>query len=92
MFSGLGLISSLPVVSESVQFLTIHKHDPDTNQRIVLHVALQINPKTVLNLVLIHLSYQRQQQCKNMAEILRFITGIHSSPDKKGYQRYFKDN
>lgn len=72
--NGLGLISSLPVVSESVQFLTIDKHDPDTNQRIVLHVALQMNPKTVLNLVLIHLSYQRQQQCKNMAEILRFIT------------------
>ena len=69
------MISSLPVVSRSVQFLNIHKNDPDTNRRIVLHVAIQMNPKTVLNIVLVHLSYQRLQQCKNMAEILAFIAG-----------------
>ena len=61
-----------------MQFLNIHRHDPDSNRRIVLHVAIQMNPKTVLNLVLVHLSYQRPQQCKNMAEILGFIAGsIH---------------
>ena len=62
-----------------MQFLNIHKHDPDTNRRIVLHVAIQMNPKTVMNIVLVHLSYQRPQQCKNMAEILAFIAGSISS-------------
>ena len=62
-----------------MQFLNLSKHDPDTNRRIVLHVAIQMNPKTVMNIVLVHLSYQRPQQCKNMAEILAFIAGSISS-------------
>ena len=63
-------------MNKSTQFLSAHKQDVDNNQRIVLHTAIQVNIKMVLNIVLIHLSYQRQQQCRNMAEILKFITGM----------------
>lgn len=56
-----------------MSFLLPSPQDPDKNKRLLIHAAVQDNSGVIYNVVVLHLSYHRQQQCKNMAEILTFI-------------------
>ncbi|KAL4234623.1 hypothetical protein ACF0H5_006264 [Mactra antiquata] len=74
---GIGVISRLPVLSSSVQYLLPHPRDPDKNKRIILHVKIQDTNNVIYNIIIIHLSYYRQQQCRNVEDIITFIHRNH---------------
>ncbi|KAK3101761.1 hypothetical protein FSP39_006160 [Pinctada imbricata] len=69
---GIGLISKIPILSASVFHLP-YVYGPDTNKRIGLHAQLETDSGKVINVIVVHLSYDRQQQCSNAAAVLNFI-------------------
>ncbi|XP_046356611.2 uncharacterized protein LOC124135354 [Haliotis rufescens] len=69
---GIGVLSKRPILTMNMQSLPNHG-GPDTNKRIALHVSISLDRNTVLNLVAVHFSYHRQQQCHNSAAILEYI-------------------
>ena len=70
--AGLAVLSKLPMGVIWVEHLS-KSHGPDTNQRIALHVPIIVDSQTTVNVIAVHFSYHRQQQCQNAAEILKFI-------------------
>ncbi|XP_045166717.2 uncharacterized protein LOC123530085 isoform X2 [Mercenaria mercenaria] len=71
---GIGIISRLPVVDSSVQYLLPHPRDPDKNKRVIVHARVKDRDETLYDILVVHLSYYRQQQCRNIADITTFIT------------------
>ena len=70
---GIGLLSKLPITKSTVQTLTYHT-GPDTNHRVVLHADIQV-ADFVVHVAVLHLSYDRLQQCANVAEVLKYLHG-----------------
>ncbi|XP_046544528.1 uncharacterized protein LOC124254728 [Haliotis rubra] len=69
---GIGILTKRPILSMNMQNLP-HRGGPDTNKRLALHVSISLDRKTVVNIVAVHFSYDRQQQCHNSAAILEYI-------------------
>ncbi|KAL8605781.1 hypothetical protein ACOMHN_011143 [Nucella lapillus] len=69
---GLAVLSRWPLGMARAEKLSTAQ-GPDTNQRIALHVPVFLDPETTVNVLVVHLSYHRQQQCQNVAEILQYI-------------------
>ncbi|XP_041348088.1 uncharacterized protein LOC121367786 [Gigantopelta aegis] len=69
---GIGVLSRKPIVNTSVHYL-LHHGGPDTNKRIFLHIAIGIVGR-IINLMVVHLSYDRKQQCRNAADIFQYIS------------------
>ncbi|ELT90867.1 hypothetical protein CAPTEDRAFT_217237 [Capitella teleta] len=67
---GIGILSRYPIESQSVQRLTYTK-GPDSNRRIALHVNIAFPDPGIIHFVIVHLSYDRYQQCGNMHDILQ---------------------
>lgn len=70
---GIGVLSRLPILSHSSHFLMPNARDPDKNRRVLLHVVIKDNSGKLWNVLAVHLSYYRQQQCRNIAEIVNYI-------------------
>ncbi|XP_038061462.1 uncharacterized protein LOC119732137 [Patiria miniata] len=71
---GLGVLSRYPITATSLQPLT-HQSPKDKNQRTVLHASLRISPGLNVSIAVVHLSYDRWQQCVNVAEIMKHVRG-----------------
>ncbi|KAK6177334.1 hypothetical protein SNE40_015455 [Patella caerulea] len=69
---GLGILSKYPILEVTVQHLP-HTKGPDTNKRIALHVKISLGRRKILNIIAVHFSYHRQQQCENSIAVLNFI-------------------
>ncbi|GFO01929.1 endonuclease/exonuclease/phosphatase family protein [Plakobranchus ocellatus] len=71
---GLAILSKLPFEKFTEINLTRHG-GTDTNPRLALHAQLRIGPEPedVVNVVVIHFSYDKQQQCQNAKYVLNFI-------------------
>ena len=72
--SGLGLLSRHPITHTEIYHLS-HQLGPDQNRRIILRAVVQAPDLGVLNVILVHFSYDRVQQCSNAAELIRFVEG-----------------
>ncbi|XP_052780935.1 uncharacterized protein LOC128217670 isoform X2 [Mya arenaria] len=70
---GIGIISRLPITGSSVTYLLPSPQDPDKNKRIILHVKIEDGRGKVYNVVALHFSYYRQQQCSNIAEVVSYV-------------------
>lgn len=73
---GLGIISRKQIISVRAENLTTIDASPDKNQRIILNAKVVVGPtqRNVINICVVHLSYDRQQQCNNAIEILDKIS------------------
>ena len=47
------------------------------NHRNVLHVVIEHPTAGRLHVAVVHLSYDKRQQCENMMEILTFLEGLY---------------
>ncbi len=74
--TGIGLLSKHKIISQEVKHLCYHR-GPDTNQRVILHAQLDYNAQ-VINVIVVHMSYDRTRQCGNAEEILNYIEGKDS--------------
>ncbi|XP_057296584.1 uncharacterized protein LOC130625495 [Hydractinia symbiolongicarpus] len=55
---------------------TFLKNSPDQNQRLMLYSQFLVHPSDhEVNVAFVHLSYERLQQCLNVAEMLRYLYG-----------------
>ncbi|KAK3579046.1 hypothetical protein CHS0354_029903 [Potamilus streckersoni] len=70
---GIGIISRKPILESTTHQLS-NDHGPDTNRRIILQAAVMMASSVIINVVVVHMSYDRQQQCNNAAELLKHIT------------------
>lgn len=69
-------MSQWPVGQVKVHTLT-RNGGQDTNPRIVVFVPVILNADKEVNIVSVHFSYDRFQQCQNAVEVLQFIQGEH---------------
>ncbi|XP_022103918.1 uncharacterized protein LOC110986391 isoform X2 [Acanthaster planci] len=69
---GLGILSRHPITATNPQPLT-HQSPKDKNQRTVLHASLHLHSGLNVSLAVAHLSYDRWQQCVNVAEIMKHV-------------------
>ncbi|GFS18550.1 endonuclease exonuclease phosphatase [Elysia marginata] len=71
---GLGILSKFPIISFTKIKLT-SQGGRDSNPRIALHAQIQVtqSPHHVLNVVAVHFSYDKQQQCQNAQQLLEFL-------------------
>ena len=72
----MGIISRKQIISVRAENLTTIDASPDKNQRIILNAKVVVGPtqRNVINICVVHLSYDRQQQCNNAIEILDKIS------------------
>ena len=72
---GIGYLSKHPILSHSsLNLTTSDVNSTSIDGRMLVHV--QFNVEDVeLNAVLVHLSYDRMQQCRDAAEILKYLYG-----------------
>ena len=73
--AGLAVLSKFPMGVVWMEHLS-KSHGPDINQRIALHVPIIVDSQTTVNVIVVHFSYHRQQQCQNAAEILKFVQSM----------------
>lgn len=72
--SGIGMLSKLAII-KSTTISIPYMSGPDTNQRIALHAIIGEEEETAVNVLTVHFSYDRQQQCNNAARIMNYISG-----------------
>lgn len=72
---GLGLLSKWPILKSRVHVLS-SSSTGDTNKRVSLSAQIAVNERVIVNVVVVHFSYDRQQQCQNAAEVLKHLTGL----------------
>ncbi|XP_070193785.1 uncharacterized protein [Littorina saxatilis] len=70
---GLAVLSKLRTGEVRAEHLSKPQYGSDANQRIALHVPIILDSTAIMNIVVVHFSYQRQQQCQNALEVLKFI-------------------
>ena len=70
---GIGLLSKHKIKSHNIKHLTYHS-GPDKNKRVILHAVIETGGAAV-NVIVVHLSYEKTQQCGNAEEILQYIKG-----------------
>ncbi|CAH1784065.1 unnamed protein product [Owenia fusiformis] len=69
---GIGFLSQYPVIKTKIKRLAYHD-GPDKNKREILHAQLGLGHGRSIDLIVVHLSYDRQQQCGNTVEIMQYI-------------------
>ena len=72
--AGLGLLSRHKILHTWSHHLSYHQ-GPDRNRRVILHAKIEVPLVGIVNVLVVHFSYDRVQQCGNAAELLRFIEG-----------------
>ena len=78
-YEGLGILSRHPIMESNVFNLTLGSSaSTDSNNRIVIHTQLDIGDKDKLDVIIVHLSYDRKQQCRNVLDIMNFIPSMDS--------------
>ena len=74
---GLGLLSKHPIILSHVVNLTVGKASPDKNNRVLLHAQVDINGDE-FDVTIVHLSYDKAQQCENALDIISYIASTGS--------------
>lgn len=71
---GLGILSRKPIMSWNIVNLT-SSGSVDKNPRIALHVKVRLgaSERDIINIIVVHFSYNRDQQCQNAESILKLI-------------------
>ncbi|XP_064606868.1 uncharacterized protein LOC135471533 [Liolophura sinensis] len=72
---GLGLLSKWPILKSRVHVLS-SANTGDSNKRVSLSAQIAVNERVIVNVVVVHFSYDRQQQCQNAAEVLKHLTDL----------------
>lgn len=57
--------------------LKLKTNNPDKNNRMIVHVQIDINGDE-FDLTLVHLSYNRQQQCQNAIDVINYLASVGS--------------
>ncbi|KAH3893227.1 uncharacterized protein LOC127859717 isoform X1 [Dreissena polymorpha] len=70
---GIGVISRCEIVDKTVTSLHPNTQNPDKNRRLAVSVRIRDAAGLIFDLVAVHLSYYRQQQCENIADVLNFV-------------------
>eukprot|EP00039_Didymoeca_costata_P005142 m.78844 g.78844 ORF g.78844 m.78844 type:complete len:472 (-) comp12692_c0_seq4:107-1522(-) len=86
-FEGIALLSQVKLQDFHIKNLTF-KHVPvvDTNTRVLLSATIVLN-NWPIHIFLTHLSYHRQQQCENVAQVAKSVLNspaLHSNADGGG--------
>ncbi|XP_063438028.1 uncharacterized protein LOC134719030 [Mytilus trossulus] len=68
---GIGILSKLEVLNAKAEELP-YTYGPDTNKRLLIHAKL-LQGDQVVNIINVHFSYDRQQQCGNAAALLDYV-------------------
>lgn len=74
---GLGILSKHPIILSHVVNLTIGKGGVDRNKRAILHAQVDIDGDE-LDITVLHLSYDKAQQCKNAVDVINYIASMGS--------------
>ena len=74
---GLGLLSKHPIILSHVVNLTIGKGGVDRNKRAILHAQVDIDGDE-LDITVLHLSYDKAQQCQNAVDVINYIASMGS--------------
>ncbi|XP_070559905.1 uncharacterized protein [Ptychodera flava] len=69
---GLGLLSRHPITNKTSQQLSLSS-SPDKNKRTVLHASIKTPSLELVHISVVHLSYDKKQQCNNIAEIMKYL-------------------
>jgi endonuclease/exonuclease/phosphatase family metal-dependent hydrolase len=51
--------------------------NPDKSERIIFHVQMNVDGEE-LDVTLVHLSYNRQQQCQNAVDVINYLASVGS--------------
>ncbi|RUS78299.1 hypothetical protein EGW08_013934 [Elysia chlorotica] len=75
---GLGVLSKFPIRHFANINITSER-GKDPNSRLALHVQIQVKeePQQVINVVAVHYSYAKKQQCQNTQHILDYLSSTH---------------
>ncbi|KAK0064120.1 hypothetical protein Bpfe_006305 [Biomphalaria pfeifferi] len=72
---GLGILSRKQIIASTViNFTSVGQ--TDTNPRIALHAKIRLDPSTFVNVIVVHFSYDRHQQCSNAEELMSYISTL----------------
>ncbi|CAL1548175.1 unnamed protein product [Lymnaea stagnalis] len=71
---GLGILSRKQIMSSSIVNLTT-SGNIDKNPRIAIHAKVRVGPNEmdIINIIVVHFSYDREQQCQNAESIVQLI-------------------
>ncbi|XP_077985526.1 uncharacterized protein LOC144440131 [Glandiceps talaboti] len=69
---GLGILSRHPIINYEGQQLSLTA-SPDKNKRQVLHAQVKVAEFGLVHVAVVHLSYDKRQQCDNVADIGKYI-------------------
>ena len=74
---GLGVLSKHSITMSHVVNLTVGKGSVDSNQRVLLHVQVDVGGDE-LDFTVVHLSYDKTQQCQNAIDVINYIASVGS--------------
>ena len=74
---GLGLLSKHPIILSHVVNLTVGKASPDKNKRVLLHAQVDISGDE-FDVTIVHLSYDKAQQCENAVDVINYVASMGS--------------
>ena len=74
---GLGLLSKHPIILSHVVNLTVGKASPDKNKRILIHAQVDVAGDE-FDVTVVHLSYDKAQQCENAVDVINYIASMGS--------------
>lgn len=77
--TGIGILSRKQIISSNVVNLT-KTGGVDTNTRIGLHaqIRLGLDQKDIFNMIAVHFSYDKEQQCQNAEDIIKYISSRYN--------------
>ena len=74
---GLGILSKHPIMLSHAVNLKSKANNPDSNKRIIVHLQVDANGDEI-DFTLVHLSYNRQQQCQNAVDVINYLASVGS--------------
>ena len=70
---GVAILSKYPIMEVTSYNYTLLKTDPDTNPRIALRALIDLPGIGPTDFFVIHLSYDKTTQCRNINELRKFL-------------------
>ncbi len=74
VFSGIGVLSKHVIEKYEIKHVPYHS-GPDKNKRVFIHVQITIG-STQVNIIAVHFSYDKTQQCSNALAVLKHISSM----------------
>ena len=71
---GVAILSKYPIKFNRTIHLT-RTLRRDSNDRVCLHAQVELPSAQLIDVIAVHLSYDRLEQCNNVAQLQRYIAG-----------------